>query len=157
MYFMIDICSILESASQGVCIDNYQFFDGDFTWEQARDACLDVGGFLVTMNTTAEWQTLRAAIAKRVGGNTKNHHWYIGLRRESGTWTWQELAGVTRGTVAANDQRWEYDEPSDDFDEPCGEIQSNYRGQKGHFNNVICNGKPDSYSYPRGYICEPGK
>ena len=150
------IFSILGSATKGVCIDNYEFFDSDVTWEQASGNCLKNGGFLVTMDTTTEWDTVKAAIAKKVDGDTKNHHWFIGLRRENGTWTWQEPANVTRSTVAANDPRWAYDEPSDDFDEPCGEIHSNYRGQQGHFNNVICNEKPD-FSYPRGYICEPGK
>ena len=140
-----------------MCIDNYEFFDGDVTWEQGRDACRSRGAHLVTMNTNAEWEMVRAAIVIKVAGATTNQHWFIGLRKVNGTWTWQEPAGETRGTLAANDQRWEYDEPSDDFDEPCGEIQSNYRGQQGHFNNVICNEKPDSYSYPRGYICEPGK
>ena len=108
-----------------MCVDNYEFFDRDVTWEQARDACHSIEAHLVTMNTTAEWERVRAAIRTKVAGDTTNQQWYIGLRRVDGTWTWQEPAGLIRGTVAVNDRRWEYDEPSGDFDEPCGEIQSN--------------------------------
>ena len=139
-----------------MCIDNYEFFDSDTTWDQARDACLNIGAHLVTMNTIAEWEKVKAAIVKKVAGDTTNQHWFIGLRESKGTWTWQEPAGMARGTVATNDQRWQHDEPSDSFDEPCAEIQSNYRGQQGYLNNVICDEKP-SNSHRRGYICEPGK
>ena len=60
---------------------------------------------------------------------------------------------MTKGTVAVDDTRWQLGEPSDDFPELCGEIQSNYRGERGHINNVICKEKP-SRSFSRGYICE---
>ena len=89
-----------------MCIDNYEFFDGDVTWEQGRDACRSRGAHLVTMNTNAEWEMVRAAIVIKVAGATTNQHWFIGLRKVNGTWTWQEPAGETRGTLAANDQRW---------------------------------------------------
>ena len=127
----------------------------DTTWDQAREACLNIEAHLVTMDTDAEWEKVKAAIVKKVAGNTTNQHWFIGLRDVNGTWTWQEPAGLVGGTVSVNDQRWQDNEPSDSFDEPCAEIQSNYRGEQGYFNNVICDEKP-SDSDRRGYICEPG-
>ena len=108
---------------------------------------------LVTMETNNEWETVRKMISEKVGDSRVNHHWFIGLRQVNGKWTWIEPAGVTPGTVAVTDHRWEYDEPSNDFIEPCGEIQSNYRNQRGYFNNVLCYKKP-SASHSRGYICE---
>ena len=133
---------------------SYTFYDTDVTWDQARTACLNKNEHLVTMETTAEWKTVKKLLAKWVNGSTANHHYCIGLRRKYSTWRWsEELEGVTPGVVAVNDSRWQYDEPSDDFDEPCGEIQSNYRNQQGHFNNIICHRKPSS-TYHRGYICE---
>ena len=135
-------------------ISNYTFVDTDVTWEEARDACRVMNAHLVTMETIAEWNTVRSLIAKKVNGDTSNHHWYIGLRNVSGTWTWtEEPEGVTQGTVAEDDMRWETDEPRIHFSEPCAEIQSNYRGQQGHFNNVKCYKRP-SRIFHRGYLCE---
>ena len=106
------------------------------------------------METTAEWNIVRNAVAEKVGSDINNQHWYIGLRRIGRTWKWiEEPEGVTQVTVAADDPRWQDGEPSDDFDEPCGEIQSNYRTQRGYFNNVICNEIPEE-TFHRGYICE---
>ena len=108
----------------------------------------------VTMETIAEWNTVRNLIAERVNGDTSNHHWYIGLRNVSGTWTWtEEPEGVTQGTVAEDDMRWETDEPSIRYSELCAEIHSNYRGQQGHFNNVKCYERPSRF-FHRGHICE---
>ena len=57
------------------------------TWDQAREACLNIGAHLVTMNTLAEWEKVKAAIVKKAAGGTTNQHWFIGLRRVNGTWT----------------------------------------------------------------------
>ena len=126
----------------------------EVTWEEARDACRDMNAHLVTMETIAEWNTMRSLIAEKVNGDTSNHHWYIGLRNVSGTWTWtEEPEGVTQGTVAEDDMRWETDEPSTHFSELCAEIHSNYRNQQGHFNSVKSYERPSRFFY-RGYICE---
>ena len=146
--------SLFTMYSFSGLISNYTFVDASTTWEKARDACRDMNAHLVTMKTIAEWNTVRNLIAERVKGDTSNHHWYIGLRNVSGTWTWtEEPDGVVQGTVAEDDMRWELDEPSIQFSEPCAEIQSNYRGQQGHFNNVLCSERPSSV-FHRGYICE---
>ena len=113
-----------------------------------------MGAHLVTMETIAERITVKTAIAERLKGDTSNHHWFIGLSRINGTWRWsEEREGVTKGTVAVDDTRWQADEPSDNFPEPYAEIQSNYRGEKGHVNNVICEIKPSRF-FSHGYICE---
>ena len=38
------------------------------TWEEARDACRDMKAHLVTMETVAEWYTVRNLIAEKKGG-----------------------------------------------------------------------------------------
>ena len=87
-------------------------------WEAARLTCQKMNAHLVTMETIAEWMTVKAAIAERVQGDSNNHHWFIGLSRINGTWRWsEEREGVAKGILAVNDQRWEYDEPSDIFPE----------------------------------------
>ena len=83
-------------------------------------------------------------------------HYYVGLCKEKGMWKWTEA--VSPGaTVATDDRRWQKDEPSSDPREVCAEINSFYRNENGHFNNVEYN---FNYYYgggntaPRGYICE---
>ena len=106
------------------------------------------------METITEWNTVKTLLARWVNGLTVNHHYCIGLRRENSTWRWSEVReGVTPGVAAVDDPRWQSDEPSDGFDEPCGEIQSIYRAQQGYFTNIICNIKIDP-TYPRSNICE---
>ena len=131
----------------------YTFHDTDVTWMQAETACLNMNAHLVTMETNKEWETVKKLIKEKVGDSLAKQHWFIGLRKLNDAWTWIEPDGVTRGTVAVTDSRWQTDEPSNDFNEPCAEIQSYYRKQRGHFNNVLCTKKP-SDSQHRGYICE---
>ena len=119
-----------------------------------------MGAHLVTMETTEEWNEVRGYIKERLDKNPEFEHWYIGLRNESGTWRWKG-EGSPGVAVAEDDSRWQLDEPTTSFSEPCGEINGLYRGQRGHFNNVECNvryaqrrkydGTPVD---ARGYICE---
>ena len=143
----------------------YTFHDLDSTWEEARNACLDMGAHLVTLETTEEWNKLKGFIAEKVKNSKRFTHWYIGLRKKSGTWRWTEASspGVA---VATDDSRWQRNEPSTVPkvpEENCGEINSEYpAGVYSHFNNVRCNvkyhaEKTDVYGRPlppRGYICE---
>ena len=109
---------------------------------------------LVTMDTLAEWEKVRNAIARKVGNDTTNRHWYVGSRKVGDMWKWtEEPEGVTQGTV--NESSWQYWEPIDNSQELCVEIQSSYRGQEGHLNDVVCNENP-SMLIPRGFICESG-
>ena len=90
--------------------------------------------------------------AKETGSYT---HYYIGLRRENGAWKWIE-AGAPGVTVATDDSRWQWAEPSNARAEDCGEINSYYLNRYGRFNNVRCdrNYKAQLVKEPRGYICE---
>ena len=108
------------------------------------------------MATTAEWNNVTEhlkALLTEPGGFT---HYYIGLRKEKGMWKWTE-AGSPGVTVAADDSRWQKDEPNNDPREDCAEINSFYRNEYGHFNNVECNFnyyQAGGNTAPRGYICE---
>ena len=134
----------------------YTFHDVDSTWDEARDACRDMGAHLVTMETTDEWNKVKGFIAEKVKKSGSYTHWYIGLRKESDMWKWTE-AGSPGVTVATDDSRWQGGEPSTDRDprETCGEISWYPKAaHPGHFNDVQCASKYGPGSPPRGYICE---
>jgi hypothetical protein len=133
----------------------YTFHDVDSTWNEAKKACRDVGGHLVTMETTDEWNKVKGFIAEKVKNSGSYTHWYIGLRKESGTWKWTE-AGSPGVAVASDDSRWQSGQPSSTASEVCAEINSFYRKQYGHFNNVMCDRKDAGRGIyaKRGYICE---
>ena len=133
----------------------YTFHDVDSTWNEARDACRDMGAHLVTMETTDEWNKVKVYLAQKVKEAGSYTHYHIGLSKEGGTWKWTE-AGSPGVTVATDDSRWQRDEPTSKPDEVCGEINSFYRGQYGHFNNAPCNSKDAGRGLiaKRGYICE---
>ena len=152
------------SSSSGSAVNKcFSFHDVDSTWEEARVSCLKMGAHLATLETTEEWEKVKSLIAGHVKMSGSFTHWYIGLRKESGTWKWTE-AGSPGVVVAADDDRWQPIQPSvGSPEENCGEINAEYPpGVYGHFNNVRCNvkyqatittgdGKPFP---PRGYICE---
>ena len=91
----------------------YTFHDVDSTWDEARDACRDMGAHLVTMETTDEWNKVKGFIADKVTETGSYNHYYIGLRKESGTWKWTE-AGSPGVTLATDDSRWQSGEPTGD-------------------------------------------
>ena len=130
----------------------YTFHDVDSTWNEARDACRNMGAHLVTMETTEEWNKVKGFIAEKVKERGSYSHWHIGLSKEkrSNLWKWTE-AGSPGVTVRRWDSRWQRNQPSDyrDTREVCGEIW--YPGIQGYFNDIQCNRK---FTPPRGYICE---
>ena len=111
----------------------YTFHDVDSTWNEARDACRDMGAHLVTMETTDEWNKVKGFLADKVTEPGSYTHYYIGLRRESGIWKWTEAGS----SVATDDSRWQSGEPFADSREVCGEIWHPSSGTQGHFNNVM--------------------
>ncbi|XP_068721164.1 snaclec A6-like [Montipora capricornis] len=133
----------------------YTFHDVDSTWDEAREACRDMGAHLVTMETTDEWNKVKGFIADKVTETGSYTHYYIGLRKESGTWKWTE-AGSPGITLATDDSRWQIGQPSSNPREVCGEIWYPDSGTQGHFNNIECNVKYQAQlqTLPRGYICE---
>ncbi|XP_078363660.1 CD209 antigen-like [Oculina patagonica] len=155
---MLFLISHLSEAQDSSSSDNpvnncYTFHDVASTWDEAREACRKIGAHLVTMETTEEWNKVKSFIAEKVQESKSYTHWYIGLRKEGETWKWTE-AGPPGVVVATDDSRWQRGEPSARGPEPedCGEINSNYQNQLGHFNNVECN--RNYRAFPRGYICE---
>ena len=133
----------------------YTFHDVDSTWNEARDACRDMGAHLVTMETTDEWSKVKGFLADKVTEPGSYSHYYIGLQKESGIWKWTE-AGSPGVTVATNDSRWRPHQPSVHVREVCGEIWYPSSGTQGHFNNVQCDRKDagEGFIATRGYICE---
>jgi len=114
-----------------------------------------MGAHLVTMETTDEWNKVKVYLAQKVKEAGSYTHYYIGLSKEAGTWKWTE-AGSPGVTVATGDSRWQKNEPSPTPVEICGEINSFYKKQYGHFNNVACDAKDggEGRTAKRGYICE---
>ena len=114
-----------------------------------------MGAQLVTMETTDEWNKVRGYLTEKAKDSGSYTHYYIGLRKESGTWKWTE-AGSPGVTVATNDSRWQTAQPSGTATEICAEINSLLQNQRGHFNNVRCDRKYQAQlkHLPRGYICE---
>ena len=147
--------SAAEGSSSSTRVGCYTFHDVDSTWNEAKKACRDVGGHLVTMETTAEWNKVKGIIANKVKKSGSYTHWYIGLSKVGGTWKWID-AGSPGTTVATDDSRWQPREPSDTAGEDCGEIWYPNTGTQGHFNNIHCNSKYQAQrkTLPRGYICE---
>ena len=129
----------------------YTFHDVDSTWNEARDACRDMGAHLVTMETNDEWNKVKGFLAEKVAKTGSYTHYYIGLRKESGTWKWTE-AGSPGVTVATDDSRWQSDQPTGDLDprQACGEIWYPKTGLKG-LNDILC---ILNFRITRGYICE---
>ena len=121
-------------------INCYTFHDVDSTWNEARDACRDMGAHLVTMETTDERSKVKGFLADKVTEPSSYSHYYIGLCKKSGTWRWTEARspGVN---VARDDSRWQRGQPSADSREVCGEIWYPSLWTQGHFNNVMCDRK----------------
>ena len=146
--------SVREGSSSASDVnDCYTFHEGDSKWSEARDACRDMGAHLVTMETTAEWNKVKALIAEKVKESTYTHY-YVGLRKEGGKWKWTE--GETPSLIVAEtDSRWQKNEPSGYRYESCGEVWYPTTGLKG-LNNVFCDHKfkAAGSTTPRGYICE---
>ena len=152
----LNVSAVKSSASGSAVNDCYTFHDFDSTWNEARNACREMGAHLVTMETTDEWNKVKGFLADKVTETGSYTHYYIGLRKESGTWKWTE-AGSPGVTVATDDSRWQTGQPSKGpVEELCGEIWYPDSGTQGHFNDIVCNRKEagtGNYA-PRGYICE---
>ena len=150
------VYAVESSASSSAVNDCYTFHDVDSTWNEARKACREMGAHLVTMETTDEWNKVKGFLADKVTETGSYTHYYIGLRKESGTWKWTE-AGSPGVTVATDDSRWQPGQPSaGPNEEPCGEIWYPSSGTQGHFNNIQCDKKyaGREKTATRGYICE---
>ena len=153
---LLNFSAVESSASSSAVNDCYTFHDVDSTWNEARKACREMGAHLVTMETTDEWNKVKGFLADKVTETGSYTHYYIGLRKESGTWKWTE-AGSPGVTVATDDSRWQPNQPSaGPNEEPCGEIWYPSSGTQGHFNNVMCDRKDagQGITSTRGYICE---
>ena len=149
--------SVTKGSSSASNVNNcYTFHDVASTWNEARDACRDMGAHLVTMETTDEWNKVKGLIKEKVKEVDSFYHYYIGLSRKGGMWKWTEGESPD-ATVAQDDSRWKTGEPSFNRDprEKCVEIWYPTTGLKG-INDVQCDRtyKELGRTQTRGYICE---
>ena len=149
--------SVTKGSSSVNNMNNcYTFHDVESTWNEARDACRDMGAHLVTLETTDEWNKVKGLIKEKVKEADSFYHYYVGLTRKDGMWKWTEGESPD-ATVAEDDSRWQIGQPSfhrDPKPEHCGEIWYPTTGLKG-LNDIRCTrrnrgGRDES----RGYICE---
>ena len=154
----ISVAEGLTTGIRSTKIGRYTFHEIGKTWNEARKACRDNGGHLVTIETTDEWNKVKDYLKDVTTVSGSFTHYYIGLRRENGMWKWTEgCAEAPVVTVATDDSRWQKDEPNDDPREDCAEINSFYLNKYGRFNNVECNfnyHESKANHASRGYICE---
>ena len=73
----------------------YTFHDFDSTWNEARDACCDMGAHLVTMEATDEWNKVKGFVVEGVKETGSYTNYDIGFRKEGGTWKWTEAGSVS--------------------------------------------------------------
>ena len=144
------------SSSASDVNDCYTFHDIESTWNEARDACRDMGAHLVTLETTDEYNKVKALLKEKVKETDSFYHYFVGLTRKDNTWKWTEGESPD-ATVPEGDSRWQSFQPSFNRDkrpEYCGEIWYPTTGLKG-LNDIRCTyrnvaGRDRS----RGYICE---
>ena len=86
----------ISATEGGGNVNNcYTFHDFDSTWNEARDACCEMGAHLVTMETTDEWNKVKGFVAEEVKETGSYTNYYIGFRKEDGTWKWTEAGSVS--------------------------------------------------------------
>lgn len=73
-------CGYATSAAAG---HRYKIFDESMTWEEAKKACENLGGHLVTITSAEEQKQIEALLSS--GG--KKQYW-IGAVKNGGAWQW---------------------------------------------------------------------
>lgn len=148
----LNVLAAERSSSTSDVNNCYTIHDVGSTWN-ARNASRDMGAHLVTMETQEEWNKLKWKLvsSQKKWESGSYTHYYVGLRKEKGTWKWTE-AGSPGVTVATDDSRWQSDQPTVDLDprQASGEIWYPKTGLKG-LNDILCDLK---FRITRGYICE---
>lgn len=126
----------------------YMFFSGEKTWFQAKRACENLGGYLVTLTSEDEMSFIWSQFGKRFAekASTWKGPW-IGYSDavEEGKWQWitGEVAVVGQDSVYSN---WYEGEPDNCCGgEDCAHISGGHWGSK--WNDNKCH-----FNLP--YICE---
>ncbi|XP_070209791.1 uncharacterized protein [Littorina saxatilis] len=114
----------------------YRFtVDPPLGWEDARMDCQGRGGELTSVSDMGE----KRKLLKKMKALDKNRTWWVGLKRDNGTWnTW-----IDGGPFSYRVTRWKRGEPNNEGGkENCAEISS-----RGELNDKDCNSL-------RAFICE---
>ncbi|XP_070194842.1 adhesion G protein-coupled receptor L4-like isoform X1 [Littorina saxatilis] len=114
----------------------YRFtVDPQLGWEDALMDCQGRGGELISVSDMGE----KGKLLKKVKALDKNRTWWVGLKRDKGTWnTW-----IDGGPFSYRVTRWKRGEPNNEGGkENCAEISS-----RGELNDKDCNSL-------RAFICE---
>lgn len=96
----------------------YYIYENSMTWQEAKEYCENLGGYLVTITSKEEQEFIQNYIAEK---NYSNKRFWIGTTdsAKEGTWTW-----VTGEKFSYNN--WGKGEPDDLYGQDYGMIQ-NYR------------------------------
>ncbi|XP_072182284.1 CD209 antigen-like protein C [Diadema setosum] len=112
-------------------------------WEEARDACDKLGGYLVAIETPSELSSIREDVLISHYGITTIPWIWIGLndRSTEGVYTWERVGG----TLPVSSSMWKSDQPNPDFagNQDCMS-----------FNGRVL--RDDPCSMKTTYICEFG-
>ncbi|PFX11408.1 C-type lectin domain family 17, member A [Stylophora pistillata] len=68
----------------------YEFKKEEKTWKDARNACKEKRGDLVSIETVEEWDFIKGVIQKQSAKT-----WFIGLEKRAGSWTWVSGRSLT--------------------------------------------------------------
>lgn len=138
----------------------YEFICEDITWEEASQKCKNKGGYLVNINSDAEWNYILGEISKLGYDNRK---FYIGGKRDSSSndYYWINQSGQKIGSSINNEKYWLEGEPTfrDDtlgVDEKYMMMYFYDRGSTWNWVDVMNNvpGEVDAYRGKIAYICE---
>ncbi|XP_072182105.1 echinoidin-like [Diadema setosum] len=108
----------------------YLYRYDSLSWTAARDSCVQLGGYLVAIQTPEEMTSVREYLTSTYGSDAAENFW-IGLndRSEEGSFTWTAVGGV----LPLASTMWHSGEPNNDgYDEDCTEMVGN------GFNDLPC-------------------
>lgn len=149
----VDI-SVSQSQSENSYMDGaeyagniYQYFDDEISWEEAKNACENMGGHLATITSVEEHKFIKSLI----NDCTKDYYWLGGTdQEEEGVWKWVTGEGFAYENWSINNpDNFHY--PQFGYENYLGiVINSDFGAEKGEWNDYsIIN---DYCSH--GYICE---
>ncbi len=156
---MVEICDGKDNDCDGV-IDNdarilcghqigrfgghvYMMIGIDYTWLEARDACLRLGYVLASIETVEEWTALVPWLVTSAYGG----HAWLGLHRESESAPWQWLSGAPVNFTA-----WRDGQPNNkEGSEFCADLRVDANTETVDWSDRPCDGAVNVKAFP---FCE---
>lgn len=125
----------LQSALPGpgcVFCWTYSSSADNMTWTEARNFCRTNYTDLVAIQNTDETEHL-LNITHIIPHRVSTPHYWIGIRKIKGTWTWVGMNKSMTGNGS-----WAPNEPNSVDGEDCVEIYINQENKKGKWNDINC-------------------